>query len=263
MGNKIPIWNSYGDSHKAEGMGERYDHLYATDLWHMFLWSREQRILSDFLDSYFQGRDIHLLDFACGTGRLTSFFENRVTTSVGVDVSESMLEKARQRLNRTELIQADLTKGNVLQGRKFNLITAFRFFLNAEPKLRQAVMAVLVPLLTEDGYFVFNNHRNISSPMVRLRYIWGCKIRGGRGNFMSTKEMKNLVEDFGLEVAKIFPVGFLSLPKGSLPESWNHTIDSIGMKFKWLAPYSESPIMVCRRRLKAHGELRAAKSNSW
>ncbi|MBA7710318.1 hypothetical protein ES703_119258 [subsurface metagenome] len=250
MGNKISVWSSYRDSHKKEGMGERYDNFYATNSWHRFLWSREQEILSDFLDSYFQNRDIHLLDFACGTGRLTNFFENRVTTSVGVDVSESMLEKARKKLNHTELIQADLTKENVLQGRKFNLITAFRFFLNAEPGLCRSVLAALVPLLAEDGYLVFNNHRNRTSPLVWIRYVWARKIRRGTPNFMTFKDVKDMVKEARLEIVRIYPVGFLSLPKGSLPESWNHAVDKIATKFKIPPIFSESPVIVCQRRSK-------------
>ena len=72
-----------------------------------------------------------------------------------------MLEEAQRKLKRTEIIQADITKEDIFAGREFNLITAFRFFLNAEENLRKDALNTITSLLSEDGYFVFNNHRNI------------------------------------------------------------------------------------------------------
>ena len=234
--------DSYTDSHKENGKGDSYDEHYATHRWRRFLWSREQLALTNLVGDFFEGRDIHLLDFACGTGRIVGFLEDRVTTAVAVDVSESMLERAKQKLRRTELIQADITKNNVLKGRKFNLITAFRFFLNAEPGLRRSALKVLVALLDEDGYFVFNNHRNRTSPLVRFRY----NRRHKKKNFMSMTEMSDMVRQVGLEIVKIYPVGFLPLRRITLPGIVNSAIDSIAAKLNRLQNYSESPVAVCK-----------------
>jgi len=235
--------NSYTDSHKKYGKGASYDEHYATNSWRRFLWAREQVALAHFIDSFLKNQDIYLLDFGCGTGRIVGFLEYRVTQAVAVDVSESMLEKAREKLTRTELIQADITKENVLKGRKFNLITAFRFFLNAEPELRQAALNALVPLLDEDGYFVFNNHRNQTSPLARFKY----KRSHNKRNFMTMQETRDIVNEAGLEIIKIYPIGFLPLYKMKLPYVLNNAIDSIATKFAFLQDYSESPIMVCKR----------------
>ena len=154
---------SYRDSHKYAGKGAEYEQYYQTQTWERFLWSREQQVILKIIDKYFADRDINLLDFACGTGRITSFLENRVKTSTGVDVSGSMLTIAEEKLKRTEIIEADITADNVLKPRNFNLITAFRFFLNAEPHLRSQAIKALSKLLADDGYFVFNNHHNLGS----------------------------------------------------------------------------------------------------
>lgn len=240
--NKTIITNSYTDSHKKHGKGVSYNEHYATNPWRRFLWYREQLALNDLVDEFFKKQDIRLLDFGCGTGRIVGFLEDRVTEAVAVDVSQSMLEKAREKLTRTELIQADITKENVLKGRKFNLITAFRFFLNAEPELRQAALKALVPLLDKDGYFVFNNHRNQTSPLARFKYKRSHKKR----NFMSMQEARDMVGEARLEIIKIYPVGFLPLYKIKLPYVLNNAIDSIATKFAFLQDYSESPIMVCK-----------------
>ena len=235
--------SSYADSHKKPDKGMSYDEHYATNPWRRFLWSREQLALNDLVDEFFGNKDIYLLDFACGTGRIVGFLEDRVTEAVAVDVSESMLEKAREKLTRTELIHADITKENVLEGRKFNLIIAFRFFLNAEPELRQAALKALVALLDEDGYFVFNNHRNRTSALTRFKYKRSHKKR----NFMSMQEARDMVGEAGLEIIKIYPVGFCPLYKIKLPHMLNNAIDSIATKFAFLQDCSESPIMVCKR----------------
>jgi predicted TPR repeat methyltransferase len=243
----ITMADSYTDSHKKNGKGESYDEHYTENHWHKFLWSREQLALTNLVDDFFKGRDIHLLDFACGTGRIVGFLENRVAQAVGVDVSESMLNEARQKLTRTELIFADITKEDVFNGRKFNLITAFRFFLNAEPSLRKAALKSLVLLLDENGYFVFNNHRNSTSPLVRFKYD---RCRRKR-NFMSMQETRDMVREAGLEIAKIYPVGFLPLHKLKLPYILNNAVDNIATKFACLQDYSESPIMICKRSASA------------
>jgi ubiquinone/menaquinone biosynthesis C-methylase UbiE len=238
---------SYKESHTYEAKGAEYEAYYQNKAWQRFLWSREQEIILKILDKYFTGRDIHLLDFACGTGRITEFLENRVKTSTGVDVSGSMLAIAREKLKRTEIIETDITAENVLQPRKFNLITAFRFFLNAEPELRSAAIEAIAELLDEDGYFVFNNHQNSGSPWIKLRYERHLKKNPeGTYNVMSIDQMKILVEEAGLEIVEIYAAGFFNPPKIPVSYRLNRTIDWAAGKFDFLTRFSENPIAVCR-----------------
>jgi len=237
---------TYRDSHKYVEKGAEYEAYYETQAWQRFLWSREREVILRILEKYLAGKDIHLLDFACGTGRVTSFLENRVTTSTGVDVSSSMLAIARAKLKRTEIVKADITTENVLRGRTFNLITAFRFFLNAEPELRYAAIRAIVELLAEDGYLVFNNHRNFGSPWIKLGYIrHRQKNSEGIFNVMTIAEMKTLVEAVGLEIVELYPVGFFHPPRVPVSYRLNGAIDGAAGKFKCLTRFSESPVAVC------------------
>jgi predicted TPR repeat methyltransferase len=205
---------SYRDSHKYSSKGFEYEAYYQTQRWERFLWSRERQIIQQILKKYFAGREIHLLDFACGTGRITSFLENHVKTSTGVDVSGSMLAIAKKKLKRTEIIEADITVDNVFKGRKFNLVTAFRFFVNAEPHLRSAAMEALAGLLSKDGYFVFNNHQSYGSPWIKLLYMrHQQKYSQSIFNVMTIDEMIRLVEDVGMEIVELYPVGFFDTPQ--------------------------------------------------
>ena len=240
---------SYRESHKYQGKGAEYEQYYQTQAWQKFLWSREQQIILRVLDKYLAGREVHLLDFACGTGRIAGLLEDRVTSSTGVDVSGSMLAVAREKLNRTRIIEADLTAENILKPRRFNLITAFRFFLNAEPELRRVAMRALADLLDDEGYLVFNNHQNLSSPWTRLLY-WRHLRKNPQGifNVMSIQEMRQLVREAGLEIVEIFPVGFFHPPKVPVSSSLNRAIDNVASRVKFLSRFCESPVAVCRRR---------------
>ena len=242
---------SYRESHKYKEKGAEYEAYYQNKAWQRFLWSREQDIILKILEKYFTGRDIHLLDFACGTGRITQLLENHVQTSTGIDVSDSMLTIAREKLKRTEIIDADITAENTLKPRKFNLITAFRFFLNAEPELRSAAMKTIAELLDNDGYLVFNNHQNSGSPWIRLRFAYYQKKNPqGTFNVMSIQQMKILVKEAGLEIVEIYPVGFFNPPKIPVPYHLNRAIDRAAGKLKCLNRFSENLIAVCRRKRK-------------
>ncbi|MCZ6698413.1 MAG: class I SAM-dependent methyltransferase, partial [Planctomycetota bacterium] len=240
--------SSYRDSHKAADKGASYDETYR-QTWESLLWSREQHFLSNILDKYFPDQEIRLLDFACGTGRIAEFIEHRVSTSLGVDVSTSMLARAKPKLKRTELIQADLTRGNVLQGRRFNLITAFRFFLNAEPELRLEAIKILSSLLTEDGCLIFNNHHNLGSPYWALANL-RARARSGRGGgrVMSIRQMHELARAADLEIVEIHPVGFARLPRVTLPLWLNMRIETAAIRIKRLHSMFESLIAVARHR---------------
>ena len=239
---------SYRESHQYAAKGAEYERHYETQAWERFLWSREREILLEILEKYFAGRDVRLLDFACGTGRITSLLEDRVETSTGIDVSGSMLAIARKKLKRTQIIEADITVDNVLKSRKFNLITAFRFFLNAEPELRSLAIGELVDLLTEDGYLVFNNHHSLGSPWIKLLYARHLRNHPeGIFNVMSIEQMEELAESAGLEIVEMYPVGFFHPPKVPVPYRLNRAIDNVACRFKCLNRFSESPIVVYRR----------------
>jgi SAM-dependent methyltransferase len=251
---------SYTESHKYEAKGAEYEAYYQNKAWQRFLWSREREIILRILEKYYTGRDVHLLDFACGTGRITEFLENRVKTSTGVDVSGSMLAIAREKLKRTELIETDIATENILKPRKFNLITAFRFFLNAEPELRFAAMETLAELLDEDSYLVFNNHQNSGSPWIRLRYAhYRKKNPEGIYNVMSIGQMKKLVEGAGLEIVEIYPAGFFNPPKIPVSFHLNRAIDWATGKLRFMNQFSENLIAVCRLKKNPNSDNSAAR----
>ena len=238
----------YRDSHTSENKGRQYDLYYETDPWQAFMWSRERDRLDDILCRHFRNREIHLLDFACGTGRISGFLESRVTSSVGIDVSEEMLKVASHTLKRTELVKADLTREKALAGQQFNLITAFRFFTNAESDLRQAAMVELVGHLKDDGLLIFNNHHVPGSLYFRLARIWQ-RIRGHsdnpRSRMMSVNETMSLAESNGMRIVETHPVGFLHVPGLLLPLRLIKAVETLAGRMHLNARLAESIIVVC------------------
>jgi SAM-dependent methyltransferase len=107
------------------------------------------------------------LDFACGTGRITRLIEPLARTSFGVDVSDGMMQVARARCVRTTFVQADVTR-DMARIDPVDLITAFRFFGNAQDDLRLEALGALRRLLRPGGCLILNNHRNSKS----VRNLW-------------------------------------------------------------------------------------------
>lgn len=239
---------SYVFSHMDPAKGADYDRLYRTDPWHMYAWQREQATLLRILADNYPGQHIKLLDFACGTARITSFLEDKVEEAVGVDVSGSMLAVAKEKVKRTKLLQANLLEDNVLDGQKFNLITAFRFFPNAEPELRNAALKVLTSLLSEDSCLVLNNHINQRSMFHVYYRLKNTIAKGSYWPTFSMRDCREMLLRCNLEITRIYSVGFLRTPHYRLPQTLMLRADDLGGCSSWLASYSESPIIVCRLR---------------
>ena len=241
---------SYRESHAMPGKGEQYDAYYETDPWQAFVWRQEQACIDELLAEHLGDRDVRLLDFACGSGRITRFLETRVAHCVGVDVSDPMLEVARSKLERTELIKADLTRENPLQGRRFDLITAFRFFTNAEDALRRSVMEVLPRHLEDDGFLLFNNHHIPSSMFYRSSEIV-ARLRGSKRESsvrtMTMDETLALVESVGLEPVATRHVGFLHLPRIEFPEGLVESAERMARRIGWLRRRCENVLVLCSR----------------
>ena len=190
----------YRGSHLRPEHAKSYHMAFEHDPHRKLAWKIEKANLNEIIKTYYRDAAIHHLDFACGTGRILAFLGGRTKSSVGVDLSAAMLALARSSNTNAELLEADLTKDDVLGSRKFNLITAFRFFPNAQPALRREALKVLVDHLDADGNIVFNNHMNTASTIYRLARLLG---RGGYEG-MSMVEVRALVAEHDLEIVRTY-----------------------------------------------------------
>ncbi|OGZ44785.1 MAG: hypothetical protein A3J54_02060 [Candidatus Ryanbacteria bacterium RIFCSPHIGHO2_02_FULL_45_13b] len=203
---------NYRMSHQSEQVSRVYDEvLYRQGTYDDALWREEQRVLTKEL-AVLQARavPVSLLDFACGTGRIIAFLENTVNNATGVDIAEEMLQRARQVVRRARLIKTDLTRTDALRGETFDLVTAFRFFLNAESVLREEAMAVLSQKLrNQDSVLIFNMHGNLWSNRIFTK-LW-LRLRGKHLSASTRREMELLARRHGLQVVRWYGLG--TLPK--------------------------------------------------
>lgn len=79
-----------------EAAAERYEAWYATARG-AFALGREQRLVSDMISPW-QRRNHNLLEVGCGTGRFLEMFYTGGFDVTGIDKSQAMLEKARERM---------------------------------------------------------------------------------------------------------------------------------------------------------------------
>jgi SAM-dependent methyltransferase len=207
---------SYRQHFNSKEEASRYEQTeYASGSYSRLLWELEQAALGPLVREFRQTHPhISYLDFASGTGRLAAFLEERVDVATAIEISESMAAVARQRLKRTRVLCKDITPAENLAEGEYDLITAFRFFLNAEPALRVAAMRALAARLKdESSWLVFNNHGNLWSskiiawPTHRLRNAG--KDWQPQGNYMRHAEVTLLLDAVGLRLVRMVGLGVL------------------------------------------------------
>ncbi len=162
--------SDYRESHL--GRGADYDAALHLEPFDNYMAKREDALLRRIAAKYFRGKIPRYLDFACGTGRITALMETYAAEAYAVDVSPSMVAIARGKCARTSFHLADITRSNI-ELPEMDLITAFRFFGNAQQELRSEVLRNLASRLAPRGYLVFNNHRNPSSLLGVLSRMAG------------------------------------------------------------------------------------------
>jgi len=243
-GNQGRLPSDYRQSHLASGKGASYDTTFSENPYRHLIWEMEKRALDRVVREDFAGREIRHLDFACGTGGSLRHIAPKACLSVGVDVSPSMMAVAREDPGRAEILETDLTAVDILGDREFDLITAFRFFPNAEVRLREEAMRVLRRHLAPGGRLVFNNHKNLGSLKYRLARL---RRRGGREG-MSRREARDLVARNGLVIERAYALGFT--PAGDerlfLPLTVVRRVEGALARCPALRSLGESVIFICR-----------------
>lgn len=169
----------YRNSHKGQTKGIEYDESFFKSNYKNYIYQWEKKVLTKFWENH---KIKSYLDFACGTGRITSLAIDHVEKIVGVDVSASMLNVGREKYPNIEFIEFDLTKDSSGLGQKFDAVSTFRFFTNAQESLRKEALISLVDIVSENGFFIFNLHMNSKSPFALMARLYE-KLFGKREGF--------------------------------------------------------------------------------
>ena len=236
----------YRDSHKASSTAERYyERVYAEGSADDTIWTVERRYLEDVI-TRLVGRRKRYLDFACGTGRILGFLSPRFETACGVDISRAMLDLARDANPGVELKCGDITTNKDLTGSDYDLITVFRFFLNAQPSLRDEVIKILAERLSGQGIMIFNVHNSRPSFLWVQNYVTGL-FTGRRKPSLSYNEAADLAARANLEIVETYKTGVL--PKCLhllLRKKFWLALDGLLCRPQFLRKFASHVIYVCR-----------------
>ena len=201
-----------------------------------------------------------LMDFACGTGRWTALLENYFAETTGVDVSEQMLSQAKLKCSRAKFVLTDITSettDDALTARKFDVVTAFRFYKNAQDSLRKEVTAAIPKYLKDDGLFIFDLHLNTFSIMGILacimrffRFSRLFKIPVLQIRTISLGQIKKLFRDSELEVIDYYGMGVF--PGRSnyiiLPQKMLYKAESFFTRNKLLRNFSYNILVIAKKK---------------
>ncbi len=201
---------SYRDRHLATEHAGTYDAAFGNlRTAKGAMWRIEQDILRQVISSL-RPAPGKALDFACGTGRLLGLVGGQVTDCTGVDISAAMLAQAAAAVPKARLVHGDVTSDPDLLGEDvFDLVTMFRFLLNAEPSLRDEVLTWLAPRVRLGGTLVVNVHRNRSSLTGLLARGRGVTRRRSTPRTLSIRDAVALVESHGFTVVEEHGYGYL------------------------------------------------------
>ena len=181
------------------------------------VWEFEQKILRK-ESSFVSG--IHL-DFATGTGRILPFFEEATEKQYGLDISGAMLKVAQDKNTNATLVNKDFREDVAeLRGVTFDLVTAFRFFPNAEESLREEAMYFISKKLKRGGILIVNNHRSFwSIPYIFLRLV-GSQT-GAEG--MSNADLVKLAQKNNLKIVRHYSMGVVPQSESTSILPWRIT----------------------------------------
>lgn len=248
---------SYRTSHSSPGYGRHYDSLYDRG-YELAQWTMlEVPLLRSLFRRLHDDGARRVLDFACGTGRILALEEELFPTTWGVDISEPMLEVARQRCPRSRLVHRDLTREPLAE--RFDVVTAFRFFLGAEPELRREALSAIAGLLDDGGLLVANIHVNASSPLG-VAYRVANRIRPGWKRWvLGYPAFRRLVEEHGFRVEEVRHYSYL--PRTGpwltwLPALGLRPVEAVCTRLSFMRWAAQSVLLVCRRDSSARSGSR-------
>lgn len=239
---------SYKDSHKWKDFAENYDKSICNKF-ESRIYQIENEILLEYIKKFFKDQNINIMDFACGTWRITSLLFSEYKNIAWYDISENMLNIAKNKYPQIKFYKKDIADTITENIEKFDCITSFRFFLNAEYELKKDILLSLKKYLKKNGIIIFNIHMNkYSIPfwLSKMKYaLWLTKIEQ---NWMSYSEVKKMLAETGFKIidAKWYSFFLWNPLLTCLPFWFLYFLDSLLSKIKFLKYLSKDIIYIVK-----------------
>lgn len=205
----------YRTSHASGDAAAEYRRTYSQG-YYAAQWQRLERPLIEKLFQELSNQGSRrMLDLACGQGRITLLGAKYFDEVVGLDYSEAMLAIAREQLEadpalanaNLNFIQGDI--GNFTLPEPADVITAFRFFLNAEDSLRRDGLRCIRRNLAPQGTLIASVQVSGSSPLAMIFGVTNAfwRVAGGTPNrvrnSLSLSAFRRLLDEEGFEINQV------------------------------------------------------------
>lgn len=195
---------TYASSHLKNEKGISYHKAFSKQPGRNIIWEQEIKILIKILSDY-GPFNLHL-DFAGGTGRIADALTKYIQNQIILDISEEMLSIAKKNLKNATIICKDFRDcQHDINNNSIDIVTAFRFFSNAENDLRYSAINFLSRVIKKNGLLVCNNHRNFwSIPYTINRLLF---LNGDVG--MLNRTMIELANKSGFDFINSYSLGII------------------------------------------------------
>ncbi len=185
--------------------GRSYDRHRETSFRHRLIGRKEQAALAEFLSEVPEGGLV--LDVACGTGKGLRVILDRNRRGIGLDISEAMLARAREKLAGEGML-AGLLCGEAehlpFADRTFDAVCAFRLLRHLPDPVRARVLSELARV--SRGPVIVDAHHSLSLEHTFNRFLSlfrGRKRRKHRRKALSTEGLRAELAAAGLELREM------------------------------------------------------------
>lgn len=250
----------YRDCHTSDDAVGHYHDVYSSGYYAAQWRLLEQPMLRKLFEQERERGATRMLDIACGQGRITLLGAEYFPDILGVDYSAQMLGRAQQAQakagERVSHLRFEVGDVRTFAAEKpFDVVTAFRFFLNAEDELRLEGLRCVRRNLAPNGVFITNVHVAATSPLAcfygisnSLRRAVGQHVSAVR-NAISLNGFRNMFASEGFRIDSV--ERYSLLPRigsmtDSLAERHIATFDRVGRLVPGLRLLSQA-FLVCAR----------------
>lgn len=152
------------------------------------------------------------LDFGCGVGRLTLPIARRSQQTVGVDISQKMLDEAEKNARRMNLTNITFIKGDDgltgLVG-EFDFVHSYIVIQHIKPKTGEVIFRRLIELLAENGigalhltYYQPGKRSSVFRYKIYRSFPFIYKLR----NFLLKQRKEPLIPVYNYDLNRIMEI---------------------------------------------------------
>ncbi len=124
-----------------------------------------------------------VLDVCCGTGRLLKEIEKNGMDATGVDMSETMVDRARKKKRAKNLMLIDATKMDFTD--KFDAAVILIALHEMDPETRKLVIENMKKVVKEGGVLIFSDFATVKNKSLSSKFN-GYIIHKGEEAFLDS-----------------------------------------------------------------------------